>query len=132
MNPEKSQIKVIIFDLDQTLINETICKETENVLQKLHEQQYNMAIASYNLCAKWFCDRYDISQYFGIIHTGPGPTKISHIKNIMHHYHVIPSEIVFFDDKRKNCNIIQQNLNITSIQVDKHCGIRLCDITWLL
>ena len=132
MESNKSRIKVIIFDLDQTLINETICKETEDVLQKLHQQQYNMAIASYNSCAKWFCDRYDISQYFGIIQSKPGPNKIDHIKNIMHHYQISPSEIVFFDDKSKNCTVIQQQLNITSFQVDKRCGIRLCDIKWLL
>ena len=59
-----SSVEVIIFDLDKTLINETICKETETVLQKLKEQQYSLAIASYNAYAKWFCDRYNISKYF--------------------------------------------------------------------
>lgn len=128
-----TSVEVIIFDLDKTLINETICKETETVLQKLKERQYSLAVASYNAYAKWFCDRYNISKYFDIICANPAETKISHIKSIMQFYNITDtSKMVFFDDKYSNCHIIQSELQIPSIKVDKQCGIRLCDIMWLL
>jgi len=128
----KTPICVIIFDLDQTLINETICKDTLQVLQELKNHQYSLAIASYNKYAKWFCDRYDITKYFDMIEAKFDSTKIHHLKNIMEFYKVPSSKIAFFDDRQRNCNIAQNKLHIKSYKVNKHYGIRLNDIQWLL
>jgi predicted phosphatase len=126
-------VKIIVFDLDQTLLsNGTIGNETEFILELLKQQQYSLAIASYNRYAKWFCDRYDISKYFDIICAEQTETKIPHMKTIMNFYHALPSEMVFFDDKHKNCKTIQTELNIQTYKVDKCCGIRLCDVQCLL
>lgn len=122
-------IKVVIFDLDQTLINETICQETEIVLQTLKKHQISMSVASFNVHAKWFCDRYDISKYFDVITANFASDKISHITSIMNFYNITnPLEIVFFDDKQKNCEIVQKILQIPSFKVNRHHGIRLCDV----
>lgn len=131
-----NNIKLVIFDLDKTLINETLCDETEKVLQQLKEKKYMMAIASYNKYAKWFCDRYDISKFFDVICAKRDLNKASHIQSIINFYFtcgikIQPYEIMFFDDKHSNCNFIQQ-FGIISHLVDKKHGIRLSDIKLLI
>jgi len=129
--------KIIVFDLDQTLINETICQDTEEVLKKLKNAGYKLAIASYNKYAEWFCDRYNITNYFDIICAEIQKNKIKHFQKIINFYKLnninfVDSDIIFFDDYQPNFITIQQKFNIKCHIVDKKTGIKIEDINWLL
>ena len=125
--------KIVVFDLDQTLVNETLCHDTENVLKILKKSGYHLSIASFNKHATWFCDRYNISQYFDLICCDVMRTKVNHINKILNYYNTnnikcTEKEIVFFDDKKKNF----VHLGAKCCLVNKRTGIKLDDVSWLL
>lgn len=115
--------KLIIFDMDKTLFDETLYEDIPKILENLHKKRYRMAIASYNPFAKWLCDRYSITKYFDIIcgyysHKG----KMTHMREIFNFYkkrgyNVNPENTIFYDDDPNNINDIQNKTKITCIKV---------------
>ena len=75
--------KLAIFDMDQTLVDETLYRGVEEILEHLKKNNYRMAIASYNPYARWLCERYSITHYFDIICGYYDPKgKTTHIDEI--------------------------------------------------
>ena len=129
--------KSVIFDLDQTLRGETLFTDAEFVIKELAKNKINMAIASFNKYADWFCNRYDITKYFDIIcgyHCNEG--KVKHINEIKSFYKnkgisFNDDEIIFFDDDISNIKDIQKNTSITCIDVNPDTGISK-DVIYLI
>jgi magnesium-dependent phosphatase-1 len=115
--------QLAIFDMDQTLVDETLYHDVEDVLEHLKKNNIKMAIASYNPYAQWLCERYSITHNFDIIcgyHNSKG--KMMHIEEIKKYYFkknkTIPEiEILFFDDDPNNINEIKKHTKIKCVLV---------------
>jgi magnesium-dependent phosphatase-1 len=134
---EKNAHKFIVFDFDQTLFNETLCPDVEEILKLLKTNGYYLSIASFNRCVDWFCDRYSIKEYFDIICGEMHDTKINHFKKITDFYKqkclmYDNAEILFFDDCIDNFYNIKNDFNVKYYKVNEETGITLSDVQWLL
>lgn len=138
-SPIRQKVKLAIFDMDQILFDETLYKGVENILEKLKQNNYKMAIASYNPYAEWLCDRYSITPYFDII-CGHPPTsdlgKLVHIDEIFQYYKknkisVSEQDTVFYDDNKQNIQEVGQNTKINCVHI-KEGGIKMIHIMKLL
>jgi predicted phosphatase len=119
---------LVIFDLDGTIVYETIFDDVFEILHQFKLNNVKMAIASYNPYAEFFCNRYDITKYFDIICGYTKNDKIQHINEIKSHYKnkgtiFTDNEIIFFDDDIKNINDIKKNTNITCVKINTEKGI---------
>lgn len=125
-------MKVIIFDLDFTLIDEEFkpFPEVKSIIEKL-SKKYKLAIASYNSKAKYILERNDLLKYFDIIVSFIHFTKSIHFSTIRKHFNIDYSEISFFDDDNKNIELAK-SLGISSYLVNYQTGVRLEDIEKLI
>lgn len=125
------KFKLVVFDLDRTLFYETIFEQVFCILSNLRRLNLCMSIASFNPCAEWLCDRYDIKKYFDHICEGRekyGDSKIDHIQHIRTEYkkqgiEFDDHDIIFFDDDEDNIRQVEKYTNIKCIQVDGNIGI---------
>jgi len=123
-----SKYKLAIFDMDQTLVDETIYEDVFHIMKEFKSLKINMAIASFNPHAAWLCDRYDITKYFDIICGYQHECKLDHINAIINHYKEMGlnydyNDIVFFDDDDKNISDVSDITGIKCIKVDSRKGI---------
>lgn len=128
INLKKPKYKLAVFDMDGTMFYETIFDDVFDIVKNFKRLNINMAVASYNPCAKWLCDRYDITQYFDIICGYDGDGKMKHMNEIQLHYHkkginFDENEIIFFDDDIENFNDIQKLTKIRCVPVNPKRGI---------
>lgn len=125
---QTSIYKLAIFDMDQTLVDQTIYEDVFFIVQKFKELKIRMAIASYNPYAAWLCDRYDITKYFDIICGYRKNCKMNHINTIKKYYveqglNYDDSEIIFFDDNKKNISDVQGSTDIKCVSINPEKGI---------
>lgn len=123
-----TKFNLAIFDIDGTIIDETIFDDIFEILEKLKNNDVKMSIASYNPYAKFFCNRYDIEKYFDIICGYYTDCKIIHINEIKNFYKdkgIIfdDKEIIFFDDNITNINDISLQTNIKCVLVNSKIGV---------
>jgi hydroxymethylpyrimidine pyrophosphatase-like HAD family hydrolase len=133
MKEEKKehQIKLAIFDFDNTIFYETINETVFEVIQEFKKKKIKLAIASYNPYVKWFCDRYDITMYFDIIlgyYNSEKSGKNKHINEIRNYYIEYglifrDNEIIFFDDDIHNITDVKKQTNIICIHINPNTGI---------
>jgi phosphoglycolate phosphatase-like HAD superfamily hydrolase len=127
--PNKSpKYKLVIFDCDQTLVDQSIYKDVQDVVEKLSKLKIKMAIASYNPYAKWFCDRYDITKYFDIICGYNSVNKMKHMTEIKTHYEkkgfdIAEDEMIFFDDDINNFISIEKLTRIKCCYINPDNGV---------
>jgi predicted phosphatase len=124
----KPKYRLAIFDMDQTLVDQTIYEDVFHIMKEFKSLKINMAIASYNPYAAWLCDRYDITKYFDIICGYPHEGKLDHIKTIRNYYKengvtYDDTEIIFFDDDKKNISDVSRITGIRCITVNPKKGI---------
>ena len=117
-------VKLVIFDFDQTLFNETLNKDVPKIINLLQQNNIKMSIASYNPYVMWFCKRYDIDKYFDFIYGYRSFSKISHVNKIKMDYlekniYFSNKDILFIDDDAKNVHDISMLRGIESIKVPK-------------
>ena len=125
--------KLVIFDLDQTLIDETLYSEAENIILKLSKQNINMSVASFNKHATWFCKRYSIDKYFDIICGYKSASKMEHITEIKRFYDskglfYLDKNIIFFDDDADNIKEVRTKSGIACVKVNPDTGLKKNDI----
>jgi predicted phosphatase len=123
-----ARYKLVIFDMDQTLIDETLYLDAEYIIKHFNKFNINMSIASFNKHAQWFCDRYDISKYFDIICGYYNTGKLNHIKKIKEFYNangyeIYDRDIIFFDDDIINISEVRNNSSITCVKINPKIGI---------
>jgi magnesium-dependent phosphatase-1 len=126
--PVTQKYRLAIFDMDQTLVDQTIYEDVFHIVKKFKELNIKMAIASYNPHALWLCDRYDITKYFDIICGYPHDGKLGHIETIRNYYkengvNYDDAEIIFFDDDKNNISDVSRITGIRCVTVDPKKGI---------
>jgi HAD superfamily phosphatase (TIGR01681 family) len=133
-------IKLIVFDLDDTLIHEgfalekvgegIICGETVKVLDYLKSKGYKMAIASHNHRAKYYLEYLKLIQYFDYIYGKDGNDKLEHFNGILTESNIPYENWFFFDDLQINIDHAQK-LGIKGKLVDWKNGITMSDLDGL-
>lgn len=99
--------KLVIFDLDDTLINTalyvvqpSLCGETMRVLDYVRAGNHAIAVASLNHEAELIVERLGIRHYFDIVlgECPPCYTKMPLINEIIQQTDKSIDDVVFFDD----------------------------------
>jgi HAD superfamily phosphatase (TIGR01681 family) len=124
--------KIIIFDLDDTLIHEgftpaILCDHVLEVLNFLSQQDIILCIASYNEDATKIIDELELSSYFDQIIGYDCKSKTEQIQQVIEKNPTIsPNQIHFFDDLMINIqdcgDLVQCHL------VNPTYGIRMQDV----
>jgi len=124
-NKLNNNIKLVIFDLDDTLIREDCCarvfQETKMILDYL-SSKYILAIASYNRYADWFLESNNILHYFDTVISYNSESKQGHMEQLLDKYDINKNECIFFDNDINNINDIN-DYGIKSLLVDEETGI---------
>lgn len=96
-------VKVLIFDLDQTLADEgVVYKGLEEVLQQLLIKQYRLFICSFNPYAEWFTQRQGIRKYFEQVIVNLEQEKGETITQLLTQQGIPINDVLFFDDDTNN------------------------------
>lgn len=127
-------IKVIIFDLDETLWDSDkgeykLFDEVDEVLNTLKEKGYRMAICSHNSKAEKIVKYLEIKSYFEIVVGGfYDDFKIHNLHLIMKHFSDVSlEECVFFDDMVENCIQFREK-GVLSKTVSWRTGVTMKDV----
>jgi len=120
--------KMIIFDLDDTLIQEgfpitepIICDDTMKILQYLRTKNVKTVLATHNYSADYILEKLDLTKYFDLVLAYHDYTdKASHLWNALRKFNLNPSDVVFYDD------IIE---NIQAVCKQGACGILVNYVT---
>lgn len=139
-------IKLIIFDLDNTLVDALgPFEEVENILKYIKSKNIKLAIASYNPEPETVLKHYGLINYFDTIE---GDIKVKdengkfiydrnkfrHISNILRYYKnknlkLKSNEILFYDDLTSNTDYVEKKFGIKSIWVEPEIGIQMEQVT---
>lgn len=122
-------IKVIIFDLDDTLIHEgfdnpILCNETMSVLNYLKNKEYLLCVATLNENAVSICEHIGILNYFEYIYKKDTLSKSQHFYEIINYFNVSPCDIILYDDVYKHIEEAN-DIGIHGILVNWETGITL-------
>lgn len=116
-------IKIIIFDLDDTLINSKIKvpRQTYHMLNKLKKMNCIIGIISYNCLAKFVVNKVGLYKYTNYIYNGDlDRNKLFErcIFNITLNENIKNYEVYYIDDRLDNLQIVKENFPNTIIY---HC-----------
>lgn len=127
-------MKLVVFDLDDTLIDGAVCDkvlpESLVVLEFFKKRGVLMAIASDNSDAKWFIKKNNLCKYFVRVEAFRADDKVPHIKRILESTGIHKNDCIFIDDCPENikgCLLF----GITSLLVDHKKGVTLSDVLGL-
>jgi HAD superfamily phosphatase (TIGR01681 family) len=121
---EKKNIKLIIFDLDDTLIktyNDYIfmCHSVEPILQYLKSKNIKIGLASYNANAGRILKNINLIKYFDVIKYETWTNyydldfKRNMLKNIINYTQIPHHEVLFLDDNAR-CLYTAESLGINT------------------
>lgn len=120
----RRNIKLIIFDLDDTLIdvNGVPFDDAERILKWAKRSGYKVAMASYNRSAKKIVNELGWRKYFDYISEfGPTDTKKVHLYDIMKAMGASPVTSIFIDDRRDNIQHARE-FGVHTLLVDPEYG----------
>lgn len=132
MAKEPTKPRIVIFDLDDTLIHEgfedyahlgemLLFKEVKSVLEYLKEKGHTLAIASHNEQAEFLLKSCNIHHFFEVVvgYCPPSFEKMPLVEDVLKCVqHMETSDVVFFDDLYEN---------VTEL---KRKGIRAKMVSW--
>ena len=96
-------LKVLIFDLDQTLADEgVVYAGLTEVLAELKAQGYRLFICSFNPYAEWFTNRQCIREFFEQVLVNLDQEKGETIVRLLESIDAGLEETLFFDDDHNN------------------------------
>lgn len=134
-----TNIKLVIFDLDDTLITRNnedeniLVPDTMSVLEYLKQQKIRIAIASHNNETLSIIKRLGIYNYFDTIAAYYDNTwKYSHVKSICKLLKISYNETLFCDDFPMNTRYVNSQLGTKIYKVNCMKGIKLDDIINLI
>lgn len=124
----KGNIELVIFDLDQTLIEwhfgePHLFPDVDIILRSLYASNCKMAVATYNTWAEHYLKKMGLDHYFDMIGIDILTTfdrldyKKDLLSKILTELNVAPEKTLFFDDQMKNVRTGHE-LGIHSIYVD--------------
>ena len=127
--------KLVIFDLDDTLVHEgfenynehLLCNDVLNVLEDLKRNGHLLAIASHNEDAENIAKKCGISHFFDIIVGSDTYSKLPLVEEILEFTKKTKDDIVFFDDLYENINELHRN-GIKAKKVNWKIGVTKGDI----
>ena len=122
---EKPKIKLVIFDLDKTLIDDEqkLYEDSLKTIKFLHSKNIKIAIASYNGSAKYILRKLNMIDYFDSVYCVNWQLlkfidhKHNMLSTIIKDYEIKPQNILFIDDMElniktaKNMNILTHHIN---------------------
>lgn len=109
----KDNIELVIFDLDQTLIEwhfgePHLFPDVVKILNSLYASKFKMAVATYNSWAEHYLKKMGLDHYFDMIGIDIVNTfdrldyKKDLLSKILEQLNVPPNKALFFDDQMKN------------------------------
>lgn len=140
-----SSLKLVIFDLDETLHYQSINympKTVIDILNFFKSNNVTITMASLNTRADEYVCHYNIDKFFSAIelrkenwnkysHSDYGEnvlfTKVYMLKRLLKKFGCKPNEVLFFDDLTKHIHTAQ-SLGIHSVKVDPTFCIRWKDV----
>lgn len=140
-----SDLKLVIFDIDDTLHNATelyMDKHVVDILQQFKDNNIPMAIASLNIMGDLLLEQYGILHFFDCIELRKDITnckthfeiwdaltleKGAMLKRILERFTVNAENALFFDDAYSHINEASA-LGINAVQVDKERRLQWSDI----
>jgi HAD superfamily phosphatase (TIGR01681 family) len=123
----RPEIKLVVFDLDDTLIDEDGIpfNDAEEILRWSKEKGLFVALASYNSDAERILRRLRWIKYFDYIAPfGMTETKKIHLSDILMALGIKPAETIFVDDRFDNV-MHARELGIHVLKVDPKHGAQL-------
>ena len=138
----KQDFKVVIFDLDDTLIHEgfsaentPLCKDTLKVLDYLKHREYKLAIASHNDNSLLYLQSVKICHYFDFVsgedhYNNLKPSKIANLSAVLDYFDVKSGNCYYFDDVEAHV-LEAKELGMNAYSVDWMVGIsyeQVCEI----
>jgi len=101
--------KLVIFDLDLTLVSESgeLYDNVDAMLKDIKAKDIIIALASYNFYGERLLTRKGIRQYFDVVvcedwQSDTIDYKFTMLKKILQDTNVEPCDVVFYDDNIKN------------------------------
>lgn len=127
-------MKLVVFDLDDTLIDGSLCNrvlpESIMVLEFFKKRGIMMAIASDNSDARWFLKKNNLCKYFVSVEAFRADDKVPHIKRILESTGIHKNDCIFIDDCPENIRG-STLFGITSLLVNHKTGVTLLDVLGL-
>ena len=140
-----SQLKLVVFDLDETLHFHSLLYlpyHVRYILQFFRKHNVPIALASMNTSAIYYLRLYKIIRYFSAVEARKPPSQVSSwtehqenvyltkkymFKRLMTKFHCAPNEILFFDDMNGNVEVAR-SMGLHAVKVDGDLCIRWKDI----
>jgi HAD superfamily phosphatase (TIGR01681 family) len=130
-----NKYKLIIFDLDSTLLNNYKCKLYDDViyiLDYLKNNKYKIALASYNINADEHLKRHNIFKYFDIIKFENWRKKYDKkdnmLQQIVSESEIEPNDILFIDDNSEIVSWAESN-DFNVYKVNGYKGINIKELS---
>lgn len=128
LSKHKNDIQLVIFDMDQTLIewiggDAHLFPCVKNILKSLSQHGYYIALATYNRWAALYLTRLGVISYFDMIETDIVNTldkvdyKTTMLQNILDNFKIPPENVLFFDDQKRNLETATR-MGIRGVYVD--------------
>lgn len=124
----KNDIRLVIFDLDQTLVDwiggeAHLFPCVRNILESLASNGFKIALATYNRWAEHFLTKLGVVSFFDMIETDIVNTldkldyKATMLQNILENFQIPPEKVLFFDDQKRNLETATR-IGIHGVYVD--------------
>ena len=127
--------KLIIFDLDDTLIDGSVCDklfvDTLKVLGFLKDRGCKMIIASHNHDADWYLRKNNISHFFDEIKVCSSDNKVPEVEATIKEQKVRKEETLFVDDLEEIVTDVRK-AGVPSLLVNYEIGVTLVQIQKIL
>ena len=133
---DTKKIKLIVFDLDDTLIQgdraDIVFKDTREIMEKLKEHGYKLGIASHNSHANWYLKKNNLDGYFDFVQAFDtnNLSKFQHMTNLMNDLNLKKNECILFDDHLEIVADITGH-GIPGFLVDYTTGVTLHNVKFL-
>lgn len=134
---ETIKFKVVVFDLDDTLIRgdacNKVCPESKVVIESLLASGFKLGIASHNSDAAWYLRRNSLDHFFEHVesfHTRL-MSKLEHVNRLAIAMNVKKEECVMFDDEPEIVQELTRN-GVRGVLVNHLSGVTLADIGFLV
>jgi FMN phosphatase YigB (HAD superfamily) len=128
----KRKNTMLIFDLDETLYNNTTKQfypQIQHILEKLHKK-YRISMASFNISARKRLEKAGLDYLFESIHGYKDPIggKPAMINRILSECNMSSKNVIFFDNRYKNVMRVINEIQVHAILVCEKEGLSMYNV----